>query len=275
MGLKSATASALVQSGIASPGLTRETGFLLDWKVLRFETGPYFMFTAAVELRRTEGAGLLVLETATTGHRAGSAPVENRTRTTLDTVNGGGMVETCKLSRTKCTRYRYESGVYVVEFLPPASSFEEAMASNQVRTSWSFSLPPCKTGHGPVQVVDFAALVYGLAHQPLYATGDSVTQWLATSAGPREVKVCVAEERTYRRTCRDLDLRRYNTVNTRELLLQIAPVDPEPRREGFMGLLGPTSIWIDVDTRIPLEVDGRLPNLPGHLELDLTGFSVR
>ncbi len=275
MGLRSATASALVQSGIAALGAARETGFLLDWKVLRFETGPYFMFTAAVELRRTEGAGLLVLETATTGQRAGSAPVENRTRTTLDTVNGGDMVETCKLSRTKCTRYRYENGEYVVEFLPPTGSFEKAAASNQVRTSWSFSLPPGKTGQGQVQIVDFAALVYGLSHQPLFATGDSVNLWLATSTGPREVDIRVAEERAYRRTCRDLDLRRYRTLNTRELLLQITPVDPEPRREGFMGLMGPTSIWIDADTRIPLEVDGRLPNLPGHLELDLTGFSVR
>ena len=82
------------------------------------------------------------------------------------------------------------------------------------------------------------------------------------------------EERTYRRTCRDLDSRRYRTTNARELLLQIRPVDREPREQGFMGLIGPTSIWIDAETRTPVEVDGRLPNLPGHLELDLTAYSA-
>ena len=272
MGLRTATASALVQSGIASLGLATETGFLHHWNILRFETGPYFMFTAAVELRRSESAGLLVLETGTMGRRAGSLPVENRTRTIID-PDSGAMVETCKLSSSKCTRYRYENGLYLVESMPPADSFKEA-ENGQIRTSWSFSLPLDESGRGPVQAVDFAALVYGLSGQPLFTTGDTVTQWLATSTGPREVKIRVAEEREYRRTCRDLNLKRYRTVNTRELLLRITPTDPEPRREGFMGLMGPTSIWIDAETRTPLEVDGRLPNLPGHLELDLTGFTT-
>ena len=273
MGLRSATASAMVQSGFAALGLTREIGFLQDWNVLRFETGPYFMFTAAVELRRTAVAGLLQLETSTKARRAGSQPVENRTRTTID-LSRGSLVETCKISRTKCTRFRYENGLYVVEFLPPADSFAETVAA-PVRTTRSFSLPLDEVGCGPVQPVDFAALVYGLSRQALFAQGDTTTQWLATSSGPREVQIRVAEERNHRRTCRDLDLNRYRTVNTRELLLRITPTDREPQRTGLMGLMGPMSIWIDADTRTPLEVDGRLPNLPGHLELDLTGFSVQ
>ena len=61
MALKLMTASAMIQSGIASLGMARGTGLLRGWSMLRFETGPYFMFTAAVELRRTERAGLLLL----------------------------------------------------------------------------------------------------------------------------------------------------------------------------------------------------------------------
>jgi len=273
MGLRAATATAIVQSGFSTLGLIREAGFLQDWNVLRFETGPYFMFTAVVELRRTVQSGFLLLETTTTGRRAGSRPVENRTRTTIELASGR-LVETCKLSRAKCTRYRYEDGRYVVEFLAAAETFEEC-AAGTVRSSRTFTLPLGGAGRGPVQAMDFAAMVYGLTRQPLHATGDTTTQWLTTSTGPREVRISVAEERSSRRTCRDLDLRRYRTVNTRELLVRITPVDREPRRTGFMGLMGPTSIWIDADTRTPLEVDGRLPNLPGHLELDLTGFSVR
>lgn len=272
MGLRTTAASALVQSGFTALGLSRETGFLQDWNLLRFETGPYFMFTAAVELRRTERAGLLLLDTGTTARRAGSQPVENRTRTTID-LNGGGLVETCKLSRTKATRFRYERGVYRAEFLPAVKSFEEADDA-EIRTTWTFNLPLDEAGRGPVQAVDFAALVYNLAAQPLYTHGDSVKVWLATSAGPRQVEIRVMEERDYRRTCRDLNHNRYRTLNTRELLLRIAPTGQEPGRTGFMGLQGPTSIWIDADSRLPLEVDGRLPNLPGHLELDLSGFSV-
>lgn len=273
MGLRTATASAMVQSGFAALGLARETGFLQDWNMLRFETGPYFMFTAAVELRRIVEANLLLLETDTTGRRAGSRPVENRTRTTIER-SSGRLVETCKLSRAKTTRYRYENGLYVVEFLPAADSFEEVSAG-QVRSALSFSLPLNETGRGPVEISDFAALVYGLSRQPLYATGDTTTQWLATSTGPRQVRIRVAEERTIRRTCRDLDLKRYRTVQARELLVRITQTDQEPGPTGFMGLMGPTSIWIDADTRAPVEVDGRLPNLQGHLELDLTGFSVQ
>ncbi|MBD3868987.1 MAG: hypothetical protein IFK94_12745 [Acidobacteria bacterium] len=273
MGLRTATASAMVQSGFAALGLNRETGFLEDWNVLRFETGPYFMFTASAELRRTVQNGLLLLDTSTIGRRAGSRPLENRTRTTID-LSSGGIVETCKLARTKCIRYRYKNGCYVVEFLPFADSFEEA-AAGTVRSSVSYSLPLDEAGRGPVQIVDFAALVYGLSRQPLYALGDTTTQWLATSTGPREVQIRVAEERKIRRTCRDLDLKRYRTVQTRELLVRVTPADQELGPTGFMGLMGPTAIWIDADTRTPVEVDGRLPNLPGHLELDLTGFSVR
>ncbi len=271
MGLRTATASAMVQSGFNALGLSRESGFLQDWNMLRFETGPYFMFTAAVEMRRTLGAGLLQLETNAIGRRAGFQPVENRTRTTVE-VAGGGMVETCKLSRTRCTRYRYENGLYVVESLPPADSFEQA-AAGQVQSSRSFTLPLDVSGRGPVQALDFAALVYGLSLQPLYAPGDTATQWLATSTGPRQMRIHVAEERDYRRTCRDMDLKRYRTVNTCELLLRITPTDKEPQTTAFMGLMGPMSIWIDAETRVPLELDGRLPNLPGHLELDLAGFS--
>ena len=272
MGLRTATASAMVQSGFTALGLSRETGFLEDWSVLRFETGPYFMFTAAVELRRSAEAGLLLLETSTVGRRAGSHAVENHTRTTLD-PSTGNLVETCKLSGTKCTRYRYENGHYRVELLPTAGSIDEALAG-RVQTTGSFSLPLDEAGRGPVSPVDFAALVYGLSRQPLFAPGDATTQWLATSTGPREVLIRVAEERDNRRTCRDLELRRYRTVNTRELLVRITATDREPSRTGFMGLMGATSIWIDAETRTLLEVDGRLPNLPGHLELDLTGFSV-
>lgn len=273
MGLRTATASAMVQSGIAALGLNRETGFLQDWSVLRFETGPYFMFTAAVELRRTVVAGLLHLETDTSGRRAGSRAVESRTRTTIE-LSSGRLVETCKLARAKCTRYRYENGLYVVEFLPAVDSFEAA-AAGRVRSTLSFTLPLDDSGSGPVQISDFAALVYRLSRQPLHAVGDTTTRWLATSAGPRQVRIRVAEERSIRRTCRDLDLKRYRTVQTRELLVRITPTDHDPGPTGCMGLMGPTSIWIDADTRAPVEVDGRLPNLPGHLELDLAGFSVR
>jgi|GEM_PF-5226194 len=283
MTFRDAANAMIVSSGLGSLGSAfrdalRRTPRTVDrfrqnWTSLQFSTGPYFMFTANVEIRRREGAGLLVLDTSTTSRRAGRVSRENRTRTVLEQATGR-VLESWKVSEEKSTRFLYTEDGYTVESLSPGRSLEAVMDRPEVRSQWTCRNPIDPATGDPAPILDFAALVNRLPGEPLSSVGDSVERWLATSGGPRKVQVQVTEERAGQRTVQDLGNGSPCAFRTRELLLRIDGRPEDPDRDGLIGMTGPILLWLEAGSGIPLEVSGRLPNLKGHLELELTGVAA-
>jgi len=279
MTFRDAAAAMMLTTGLASLGETvREaltlgnkvdSRFWKNWRVLKFTTGPYLMFTASVEIRRWEGAGLLVLDTTTTSHTAGNSTQENHTRTTIDQTTGQ-VIETWKISDSRCTRFLYSEDRVTIEVLALKETTEATVEAADVLSRWTYAIPLDPTSGKPSPIIDFAALIIQLPNEPLFAVGQSTNHWLATSNGPQEVKVQVIQERDNVRTCEDLRDHRQRCIKTKELLLKISDRSVKPDNNGVVGMAGPVWLWVEAGSRTPLEIDGRLPHLKGHLELGLS-----
>jgi hypothetical protein len=283
MTFRDAATAMMLTTGLASLGESvREalnlgnkvdSRFWKSWTTLKFTTHPYLLFTAGVEIRRREGAGLLALDTATSSHATGNSPQVNRTRTTVDQTTGR-LIETWKISDSGCTRFLYSEDHVTVEVLAPKETPESTAEAADVLSRWKYPIPLDPTSGRSSKILDFAALILQLPNEPLFAVGQSTHHWLATSTGPQEVKVQVIQERNNVRTCQDMRVDKQRTLQTKELLLKISDRGVEPENKQLVGMAGPVWIWVEAESRTPLELDGRLPHLKGHLELGLSGIAT-
>jgi len=117
---------------------------------------------------------------------------------------------------------------------------------------------------------DAYGMLLQLAREKLEKPGDEVVLTVATSHGPEPYRIRVTEARTSRREVEDL--RTGNPLpqtSPRELRLRITPANPDPEDEGFMKMEGETEIWVEARTRTLLEIDGRIPRVPGRVEIHL------
>ena len=59
------------------------------------------------------------------------------------------------------------------------------------------------------------------------------------------------------------------SLTAKELRLVISPGDPEAEK-GFLGMQGETEIWVEAESKTPLEIVGKIPKIPGKVRLILT-----
>ena len=121
-------------------------------------------------------------------------------------------------------------------------------------------------------VVSGAVLVDGALTVRVERTGDETTLHVATSRGPRAFRIAVSESREGTRTFTDLATGHEQTVQLREFRLRIMPADPEQAGEGFLRMEGETEIWVEAESKAPLEISGKVPRVPGRVQLRLVAM---
>ena len=62
------------------------------------------------------------------------------------------------------------------------------------------------------------------------------------------------------------------TIPVDELRLRVTPEDPERSDSGFMNMEGETELWVEAHSKVPLEISGKVPKVPGRVVIRLSGL---
>jgi hypothetical protein len=222
----------------------------------------------SVELRRTDEAGTLRLRTSTAARFLGATIARSESTTLIDPATGRTREHRSYSSR-RGRHYRFGESGYTVDRLRPVGSGEDV--SWEVASSETFAYPSAGGADGSAPLFDYGGMLLGLGQQALDAPGDEVTVHVATSRGPRAYRIRMNESRSGRRTFVDLATGETRTLPARESRLTILPADPESE-EGLFRMKGDVEIWVEAETKTPLEIAGEVPNVPGTVRLVLAAM---
>jgi hypothetical protein len=242
-----------------------------DWKTLHLRARPLFLFSGQVEMTLREADEKKLLMTSTKASFLGATLARSRTVTTLDAATGRTL-EYHQLSMKRGRRYRFGESSYTVEKLRPANGPDAPLETWEVRSTKEYPYPAKPEGGPAPQVFDYYGMILHLRHVELREPGDAVTLYVATSDGPKPFRIEVSEQRSSERVFLDIatDKRRKEPVH--ELRLRVSPGDPASAEEGFLKMEGETEIWVEAETRTLLEIDGKIPRVPGRVELALAAL---
>ena len=82
----------------------------------------------------------------------------------------------------------------------------------------------------------------------------------------------VSASRETERSFTDLATGEEMFAAVREFRLRVIPGDPATAGEGFMRMEGETEIWVEAETKTPLEISGKVPKVPGRVKLLLSAM---
>ena len=263
--LAAASLAAALLSGAGSVEPASASSPWLGWKTLRLKAKASALVRGHVELRVTEEAGAVRLETSTTARFLGATIARSETTTLLDR-NTGRPREHRMQSKKKGRRYQFHDGGYRVEKLEPVKG-PDGGESWAVRWSHEYAAPGPDPGGPPL--FDYYGMLLQLRRLDLHAVGDEIEVLVATSHGPTAFRVTVSEARDAEREFTDLKTDTPRSLATRELRLTIAPTDPDAPG-GFLDMEGETEIWVEAETKTLLEVVGKVPRVPGKVRLVLS-----
>jgi hypothetical protein len=235
-----------------------------DWRELHLEGGAGLVFSGRVELSLSEAPGARVLETRTTARVLGATVASSSTRTVVDAATGRTRSYEQYSSR-RGRRYSFAGDRYSVERLVPAPD----AGSWEIGSREEFRYP-LEDG-APVAVHDYYGMLLRLRELGLERPGDTATFHVATSGGPRRFVVSGAERRTREREFEDLATGAPQKRELRELRLRLAPDDPAAE-EGFLRMEGETEVWVEARSKAPLEISGKIPDVPGRVKLELAAM---
>jgi hypothetical protein len=256
-----AAVSATVVSGEAFPWSS--------WTTIHLEARAMLLFAGHAEMSLSQHGGRRFLETQSRATFLGAALARTRTRTTIDLATGDTL-EYWELSKEKGRRYTFGPEGYVVERLRPTKGHQDPVEGWETTSRRQYAYPLGADG-ARVRVFDYYGMILHLREAALARPGDEVVLHVATSRGPRPYRIRVGEERRSKRRVRDLATGRPRTLEVRELRLRISPAETGEADEGFLKMEGETEIWVEADTRTLLEVDGKIPKVPGRVELAIVG----
>lgn len=240
------------------------------WHTLHLEANASIILNGKIELiRRETGAGLL-LETRATATALGQNVEDSRTLTSFDA--GGRAKLFARQSRNGGRRYVFSEHGYTVERLALPDDRSRSLDEWTVTSSDEFAYPPAAAGAEPPRVYDYFGMLLELPNVGLDAPGDEATLHVATSDGPRAFRIAVSETREGDRSFTDLDSGEQQTLWVREFRLRVVPADHDAG-EGFLRMEGETEIWVEAESKTPLEISGKIPRVPGRVQLRLVGMS--
>jgi hypothetical protein len=257
----------------ATLGCNREPGppsRWQTWRTLRLEANASMIVSGKVELTRRETGSGLQLETWATATALGQLVEDSRTLTSFDT--GGRALRFARQSRSGGRRYVFGERGYTVEKLDRPDGQNRSLDEWTVTSSNEFAYPPAAVGAEPPRVFDYFGMLLELKNAGLDAPGDEATLHVATSDGPRAFRIAVSESREGERTFTDLDSGTAQTLWVHEFRLRVSPADRDSD-EGFLRMEGETEIWVESESMTPLEISGKVPRVPGRVELRLVGMS--
>lgn len=239
-----------------------------DWEMLRLDVQAIPLLSGQVELHRYVEDGKTFFETTSTARLLGAKVAEARTRSVLD-ENTGRSERYESVSSRSGRRFVFGEAAYSIEKLTPADDVAAPLAEWQVESSREFPYPEDDDGH-PVDVFDYYGMILHLRDLDLDAVGDETLVHVATSDGVVGYRIVVAETRRARREFTDAAAGATNTLDLTELRLRFLPADPDRAPEGFLRMEGETEIWVESRSKTLLQINGRVPNVPGEVRLVLS-----
>jgi len=260
----SGIAAALAATLAAATLTAADPGLRLDgWRTLRMTAHKMLFFSGAIEMRvRSNEEGRRVLETRTVARFMGARLTDSQTTSVLDPETGRPLLHT-SVSGKHGRIFRFDDTGYSVQKLKPADDRDAPLDRWEIRSTERFDYPADAT------VYDYYGMILGLHDAGLRKPGDRASFWVATSDGPKAYRVQVAEARTRERRIEDLRDGSDRSVSLRELRLRIAPEDPTEDDEGFLKMEGETELWIDARSGTLVELNGKVPKVPGRVQVVL------
>jgi len=254
----------------ACSGAPEPQGRWQNWSTLRLETDASPLLHGEFEMRRTMRGQVETLETLASATILGQRLEDSRTVTLFD--SSGRTRRYARQSRKSGRRFVFGEQSYTVEKLQPPEDPARPLDQWDVTSSREFSYPSPVEGSSPPPVFDYFGMLLELRHAELGEPGDEVTLHVATADGPRAFRIAVSESREGLRTFTDLATGYEQTLPLREFRLRITPADPEQAGEGFLRMEGETEIWVEAESKTPLEISGRVPRVPGRVQLRLVAM---
>lgn len=236
----------------------------LRWTTLRLEAQGVPLLTGQVVMQVTEGPDGRRLDTTTTARFLGATIARTTTTTLLDPVTGMTK-EYRSSSRKRGRRYVFGKRAYTVEKLRPAEQGDEDW---QVASRNEFPYPEANDGRGMQRLLDYYGMLLYLRQMELHAPGDEIELHVATSDGPELYRIRVSEIRSQERVITDAATGQDRPLTSRELRLTISPADPDSD-EGFLNMEGEIQIWVEAESKTPLEIVGKIRKVPGTVRLVL------
>jgi hypothetical protein len=228
-----------------------------DWSVLRLDAKMGGLGSGRVEMRLRDGDRGAVLETEAAARMVGMRVGRSRTTSVLGADGRSERHE--RYSRDRGRRILFHDDGYEIEKLRSAHGFTAPPEDWKVyfRERYAYPAPDGRA----VRPFDYYGMLLHLRDADLERPGDRVELWVATSDGPQLYRVEVAESRTHDRTWLDLGTGKERTEELRELRLDVTPADPANAEEGFLRMQGQTVIWVEAESKTPVEISGRVPRV--------------
>jgi hypothetical protein len=235
------------------------------WKTLRLKAHAAPLFSGHVEMRVSGVAGGIRLETETQAKFLGATVARAESVSVLDRATGLPS-EHVGISKRRGRRYRFDDAGYSVEKLEPPDGRDAPLDTWSVVWRKEHARPRSADGGASLPVYDYYGMLLNLRRLDLARPGDEARVFVATTDGPAAYVIRVVEERRMRREYALLPSGEKRTEELRELRLQIAPADPDSE-EGFLGMAGETELWVEAESKTLLEIRGKIPGIPGQVEL--------
>lgn len=262
--VRAMAACLLLALGSGCFATSEEPSLWSRWSALELRVRDSALFRGRIEMRLTDAPDGRRLETSTVASFIGVTVARTTTTTTFDAATGRTK-EYSSYSKKRGRRYSFGENGYKVEKLLPSEDggWEVAYASE-------YDNPAAAPDGEAVQVFDYYGMLLHLRKSPLDKLGDEITLHVATSRGPEAYRIRVTDSREGRREITDLTTGETTSLPARELRLTVSPVDPEAEA-GFLKMKGETEIWVEAESKTPLEIGGKVPRA-GRIRLVLTGL---
>lgn len=253
---------------LACPASIFSRGPWHDWEMLRLDVEAIPLLSGQVELRRYIEDGRTFFETTSTARLLGAKVAEARTRSVLDEETGRSESYESVSARSG-RRFVFGETGYSIDKLIPADDASAPLAEWLIESSREFAYP--EDAHGdPVEVHDYYGMILHLRDLDLDEEGDEALVHVATSNGVVGYRIVVAESREAMREFTNAKDGSTTSPELTELRLRFLPADPEQAPEGFLRMEGETEIWVESRSKTLLQVNGRVPNVPGEVRLVLS-----
>ena len=257
-----------VLTSLACPASLFSRGPWHDWEMLRLDVQAIPLLSGQVELRRYVEGGRTFFETTSTARLLGAKVAEARTRSILDEETGRSESYESVSSRSG-RRFVFGEAGYRIDKLTPAGDAEAPLEEWQVESSREFPYPEDERGD-PVEVFDYYGMILHLRDLDLDEVDDEALVHVATSDGVVGYRIVVADSRQAMREFIDTKDGSTNAPELTELRLRFLPADPGRASEGFLRMEGESEIWVERHSKTLLQINGRVPNVPGEVRLVLS-----
>ena len=264
----SATALLLGLTSLACPNSIFSRGPWYDWETLRLDVQAIPLLSGQVELHRYIEDGRTFFETTSTARLLGAKVAEARTRSVLNEDTGRSESYESVSSRSG-RRFVFGETGYTIDKLTTTDDTEAPLDEWQVESSREFPYPDDDHGD-PVEVFDYYGMILHLRDLDLEEVGDEAVVHVATADGVVSYRIVVADSQEAMREFTNAKDGSTSSPELTELRLRFLPADPTRAPAGFLLMEGETEIWVERRSKTLLQINGRVPNVPGEVRLVLS-----